>query len=58
MFCMRKKKKIYPVYVSKYNANREKQVILLMISNGEIPEAKSEGRRQWHYLAVKTIYRI
>ena len=55
MFCMRKKKKIYPVYVSKYNANREKQVILLMISNGEIPEAKSEGRRQWHYLAVKTL---
>ena len=30
-----KKKKIYPAYVSKHNSNREKQVILLMISNGE-----------------------
>ena len=26
---------ICPVYVSKYNPNREKQVILLMIPNGE-----------------------
>ena len=31
-----KKEKIYPAYVSKYNSNREKQVILLMISNREI----------------------
>ena len=30
-----KKEKICPAYVSKYNSNREKQVILLMISNGE-----------------------
>ena len=28
-----KKEKIYPAYVSKHNSNREKQVILLMISN-------------------------
>ena len=27
--------KIYPAYVSKQNSNREKQVILLMITNGE-----------------------
>ena len=55
MFCMLKKKKIYPAYVSKRNSNREKQVILLMISNGEKQhEAKSEGRR-WHYLAVKKV---
>ena len=40
MFRMLKKKKKYPVYVSKYNLNCEKQVILLMISN-------EEG---WHYL--------
>ena len=26
-----KKEKIYPAYISKYNSNREKQVILLMI---------------------------
>ena len=32
---MLKKKKIYPAYVSKHNQNREKQVILLRISNGE-----------------------
>ena len=34
--------KIYPAYVSKYNSNREKYVILLMIVNGEK-----------HYLPVK-----
>ena len=27
--------KIYPAYVSKQNRNREKQVIILMIPNGE-----------------------
>ena len=46
MFFMLKKKKIYLSYVSKHNANREKQVILLMISNGD---------KQWHYLAVKRL---
>ena len=30
-----KKEKLYPAYVSKHNSNREKQVILLMISNEE-----------------------
>ena len=40
-----KKEKIYPTYVSKYNSNREKQVIFLMISSEE----------KWHYLAVKKI---
>ena len=29
------KEKIYPAYVSNHNSNREKQVILLMISNGK-----------------------
>ena len=37
------KEKIYPVYMSKHNSNCEKQVILLMISNGE---------KQCHYLPV------
>ena len=45
MFCMLKKKKIYPTYVLKYNSNREKQVILLMISDGE----------KWHYLALQKL---
>ena len=45
MFCMLKKKKIYPAYVSKHNSNREKQVIILMIPN-------EEGL---HYLAVKKL---
>ena len=47
-------------YVSKHNSNCKKQVILLMISNGEKckatskrREAKSEGWRIWHYLAIK-----
>ena len=39
------KKEIYPAYLSRYNSNREKQIILLMISNGE----------GWHYLAVKKL---
>ena len=43
MFACQKKKKKYFIYVSKHNSNCEKQVILLMISNGEIREAKAEG---------------
>ena len=46
MFCMlKKKKKLYPAYVSKHDSNRGKQVILSMIPNGEGHEAKFEGRR-------------
>ena len=41
-----KKEKIYPAYVSKHNSNREKQVILSIISMGE---------KLWHYLAVKKL---
>ena len=46
MFCILKKEKIYPAYVSKHNSNHEKEVNLLMISNGE---------KQWHYLEVKKL---
>ena len=45
MFCMLKKKNIYPVYVSKCNSNSEKQVIILIILNGE----------GWYYLAVNKL---
>ena len=38
-------KKIHIAYKSKHNLTREKQVILLMISNGE----------NWHYLIVKSL---
>ena len=41
-----KKEKIYPSYVSNHSSNREKQVIILMISNGE---------KVWHYLVVKKL---
>ena len=41
-----KKEKIHPASVSKHNSNREKQVILLIISNRE---------KLWHYLAVKKL---
>ena len=59
MFSMlKKKKKIYPAYVSKYNSNREKQVILLMIPNGEGCKAKSEGQRRQHHLAVKKLLEL
>ena len=43
MFCMPKKKKLCPAYISKLNSNRVKKVMLLMIPNEE----------KWHYLAVK-----
>ena len=36
-----------PAYISKINSNCEKQIIFLMIPNGE-----KEG---WHYLAVKKL---
>ena len=45
MFRMLEKKKIYPAYVSKHNSNHEKQVIILMIPNGE----------GWHYVEVKKL---
>ena len=38
-----------PSYVSKHNSNSERQVILLMISNGE---------KLWHYLAVKNLSQL
>ena len=38
-----KKEKICPACVSKHNSNCEEKVILLIISNGEKREAKSEG---------------
>ena len=37
---------MYPAYVPKNNSSREKQVIILMISNGE---------KLWHYLAIKKL---
>ena len=56
-----KKRRIYPANFSKHNSNCEKQVILLMIANGEkckrskilATEGRSEGQ-QWHYLALNT----
>ena len=44
-----------PAYVSKNNSNCEMQVIFLMIPNGEECGAKSEGRWQWYYNAVKNL---
>ena len=43
---MLKKKKICRAYISKHSSNCEKQVIILMTSNGE---------KQWHHLAVKKL---
>ena len=44
IFCLLKKEKICPAYVSKCNSNCEKQVILIMNSN----------REKRYYLTVKT----
>ena len=46
MFCILKKEKISPAYVSKHNSNHEKQILLLMILNRQ---------GWWHYLAVKKL---
>ena len=40
-----KKEKIHLAYVSKHSSNREKQVLLLMISNG----------KGWNYVAIKIL---
>ena len=45
MYVPHNNKKIQVAYKSKHNLTREKQVILLMISNGE----------NWHYLVVKNL---
>ena len=44
-FALYNTEKIRLAYKSKYNFQRENQVILLMITNGKI----------WHYLAVKSL---
>ena len=44
MFCIPKKEKVYPTYVSKHKENCEEQIILLKIPNGE----------GLHYIAVKS----
>ena len=43
------KRKNMSAYVSKHTSNCEKEVILLMVSNGEKPK----GQQQWLYLALK-----
>ena len=45
IFCTKNTKKIEIAYKSKHNLTREKQIILLMISNSE----------NWHYLVVKRL---
>ena len=45
MYVPHNTKKIHVAYKSRHNVTREKQVILLMISNGE----------NWHYLVVKSL---
>ena len=53
---MVKRKNIYPDFISKHNSNREKQVIHLIIPNGE--GRKTKCKERLHYLAVKKIISI
>ena len=46
LFIPNNKKEIEPAYTSKYNDKRKKQVILLMITDGD---------NRWHYRAVKSL---
>ena len=54
MFFMLGNKKAHSVYDSKHNSNREKQIVILIIPNGEGRETNSKGpkakseRRRWH----------
>ena len=48
LFVPYKKKKIRKICISKYNSERLRRVILLMITNG----------KKWHYLAVTTLSRL
>ena len=45
MLSMLKMKKVHRAYVSKHKSKREKQILLLMISN-------KEG---WHYIAIQKL---
>ena len=51
---MWKKKNYILVVLSKQNSNCEKQVILLIVSNGQKHKAESKGRL-WYYFAVKKL---
>ena len=53
-----KKEKVYPAYVPKHNSNREKHVILLIISNGKNPQSKSNGQLFHLSCSKKTISNI
>ena len=48
-------KQIRPVYISKWNHERNNQVILLMITNDD---KHSNGVKNWHYLTVKSISKL
>ena len=46
--------RINPIYISSYNFTREKQVVLLIITDNDDEDTTNE----WHYLAVKSISRL
>ena len=48
------KEEINIIYKSSYNRKREKQVVLLMITDNE----QEDKPDKWHYLAVKSIPRL
>ena len=49
------KKQKHILFMFQNNSKSEKQVILLMILNRQKCQAKSKGKQQWHYLAVKKL---
>ena len=48
-------KQIKPAYISKHNYKRDNQVILLKITDSD---KRSNGVKNWHYLAVKSLSRL
>ena len=61
MFILHNEKTINPTYKSKYNRQRENQVVLLMITNGEKPHytaLKSERTDDGFNLLIRSLSRL
>ena len=55
LFVQYNTKQIRPTYISKYNHKQNNQVILLRITDSD---KHSNGVKNWHYLAVKSMSRL
>ena len=52
-FCLLKKEKNYPAYVSKHNSNREKQVVILLMIQTQKTETMTLSCSKMFFTTVK-----